>query len=183
MVNTPMAWSERAQLPTSWEAAGWTEAGQRERFHAVLRHLNLEAGDSLLDFGCGTGSFSDLLPADIRYWGYDWAPGMRERARQEHPERWFDNLDETEVFDHVVCIGTFNLLDNWSVQQTFGELEDLWRYRTRRSLVASLYRGDDLVCIRYEPADLLDFIRLVGCTRYVIDASYRENDILLEMRR
>lgn len=181
--NSPRAWSERASRPTSHEAAMWSEGGQTRRFLAVLEHLRLRDGDTLLDFGCGTGRFSEFLPHAVSYHGLDWSEEMRDRVALEHPRaRVLDSLPEL-IFDHVVCIGPFNLADGWSQEQTFAQLADLWNGYTRRALVACLYRGHDPACIRYEPEDAAEFARRLGCVTFAIDGTYLENDLLLELRR
>ena len=181
--NNPHAWSERASLPASHQAAMWSEGGQTRRFLAVLRHLELREGDTFLDFGCGTGRLCEFLPVDILYHGYDWAPGMVERVALEHPRAvTFETLPE-ELFDHVVCIGTFNLRDGWTKEQTFERLTELWTEQTRRTLAASLYRGHDPMCWRYEPEELAEFARRMGCAYFAIDAIYAENDVTLVLHR
>lgn len=181
--NTPRAWSERANRPASWEAALWSEAGQTQRFLAVLKHLNLREGDSVLDFGCGTGRLCAFLPNWVNYHGLDWSSAMRERVSLEQPRaRVLDSLPET-IFDHVVAVGTFNLAGEWTKEHTWEQLADLWNGYIRRSLVVSLYRGHDSSCLCYEPEDLAEFARRMGCASFAIDATYLENDLILEMRR
>jgi SAM-dependent methyltransferase len=183
VANSPQAWSERARSRTSWEAAMWSESGQTRRFLAVLRHLELRSGDSVLDYGCGTGRFCAFLPPDVGYYGLDWSEEMRRRVADEHPRaRVLCELPDL-IFDHVVCVGTFNLADGWSREQTFAQLADLWNGYTRRTLVVSLYRGHDPSCLRYQPEDLVEFARRLGCQSFAIDATYLENDLLLELRR
>ena len=120
--NTPQAWSERAKKGRSWDAAMWSQEGQQERFTAVLNAIRPQRGETLLDFGCGTGAFAEALPAGVQYLGYDWATGMIERAEREHVYRDFTTHEPTGVFDFVVCIGPFNLRDNWTKEQTWEKL-------------------------------------------------------------
>ena len=140
LLNTPTAWDERAAEPESWRAAMWSKAGQEARFEAVLRRLQLRDGQTLLDYGCGTGRFQEWLPDGIHYYGHDWSRVMRERARTSGATI-LRRLDEL-TFDHVVVIGTFNLAHSWSKERTWAELEKLWK-RARRSMVVCLYRGID----------------------------------------
>ncbi len=183
--NTPAAWSERAlHAATSAEAAMWSEGGQTRRFLAALRLLSLRADDTLLDYGCGTGRFCEFLPPDVLYYGHDTSPQMLERMTDEHPRATpMEALVDGVYFDHVVAIGCFNLADNWSKEQTFKALWNLWTFNTRRSLLVSLYRGTDPSCIRYEPEDAAEFARRLAATFFVIDCVYAENDLTLAVYR
>lgn len=176
--NSPRSWSERASAGTSWEAAGWTQKGQEERFDAVAMHLPTHG--SVLDFGCGTGAFSDWCFPTVDYYGFDWAPAMLNRARREHPDRVFlDSIDGLD-FDAVVAIGPFNLPG--SATRTKIDLQRLWKH-TRALLVVSLYRGSDGRCLSYTLGDVAEIVDMCGCDDYVVDGSYRRNDLLLVMRR
>lgn len=183
VANSPAAWSERAGLPTPWEASLWTREGQQDRFKAVLGHLPLEPGDSLLDFGAGPGEFSQYLPPHVGYYAFDWAQGMRERVAREHPQAAVLEELPPRLFDHVVAIGCFNLADGWWKQRTWDTLGQLWAEHTRRSLTVSLYRGDDPDCLVYTDLDASAFARQMGCRLFLIDQVYRENDLTLHMRR
>jgi SAM-dependent methyltransferase len=181
--NTPAAWSERALLPASHQAAMWSEGGQTRRFLAVLRQLAFRPGDTLLDFGCGTGRFCEFLPSDVDYAGYDWAPGMVERMVSEHPRaRPLEALPD-ELFDFVVAIGCFNLADGWTKERTWERVSELWTEHTRQALALSVYRGHDSNCLRYTPEDLAELARRLGCATFTLDASYMENDALVVLRR
>lgn len=181
--NTPEAWTERASEPESWRAAGWSERGQTQRFLAAVGHLNLRPGESLLDFGCGTGRLSEWVPAGVEYVGYDWSPGMVLAASAAHPEAGFTCVPPVRRFDAVAAVGPFNLRDNWSKEKTWNVLSDLWAGRVGGVLVVSLYRGTDTSCIRYAAGELVGFCEWVGCADFVIDAGYLPNDLMLVMRR
>jgi len=187
MTNTPEAWSERAAAHENpWDAVGWSRNSQTKRFRAVLKHLDLRHDDTLLDFGCGTGEFAPWVEDSafpVRYFGWDWAPGMVERARREHPHASFlDGWAYAYEFDHIVAIGVFNLHHNWSQLQTAETIDRLWRV-TRRTLVVSLYRGDDEQCIHYTPSFLGGIVERSRPARFVIDASHLDNDVILRMSR
>jgi SAM-dependent methyltransferase len=182
--NTPHAWTERALAGgPSWEAAGWSARGQHGRFAAVARHLagRVAFGDRVLDYGCGTGAFSMWLPDTIEYLAHDWSDGMLARVAAEHPRSHI--LDEIPVgleVDHTVVIGTFNLPG--SITRAQVQLQSLWE-RTRKTMVASVYRGADSRCLQWEPRDLAVVAAAVGCDRFLIDGTHLTNDLILVMHR
>ncbi len=176
--NTPQAWSLRAaEASSSWGAAGWSERGQVQRFRAALRHLELRPGDLLLDYGCGDGALSAHVPAGVRYFGFDTAFGMLDRAHRLRPEGIFRNsIAPGAEFDHIVCIGPFNLPG--SREETWATLERLWNEHTRRTLVASLYDGTDDRCLTYDASWALGLAKSLSDS-YLIDHSYLPNDVLM----
>lgn len=178
--NTPQAWSRRAGAPTSWQAAGWSEAGQVRRFLAVLGHIAFRPGDRLFDFGCGTGAFCEYLPYSVDYLAYDWSEAMRERCAADHARaRVLGPGEAWGAYDHVVAVGPFNLPG--SKEETWATLERLWQHTTR-TLVVSLYRGEDASCLRYTPSEVTGFAEDLSA-RYVVDASYLPNDLLMVAHR
>jgi SAM-dependent methyltransferase len=176
-LNTPEAWSARADEPTSLGAVMWSAQGQKDRFEAALDALKGSLSTSLLDFGCGTGAFSEHIPSH-EYFGYDWSQSMVQRARDEHPDHEFTSALSWRRFDAVVCIGTFNLPG--STYETWRTLMSLWEI-TDRVLVASLYCGEDESCLRYDEYDLCDFARN-HADRWRVE-KHRHNDLLLVMWR
>ncbi len=182
LANTPEAWSVRAGFEEPWEAALWSRGGQLARHLAVLRALDLRPGEKLLDFGCGTGALCELLKDGVVYMGYDYAPGMVERARREHPGICFEGSQIVERVDAVACIGTFNLADEWSKALTASMIRLLWQLNAPRALAACLYAGRDPDCIIYWPQDLIDTAAICPGARWTISA-WRDNDLLLLLER
>lgn len=180
-VNTPDAWSARAEREhTSWDAAGWSRQGQEERFAAVLEAIEPKDGERLLDFGCGTGAFADVLPPSIDYVGYDSAAGMVIRASREHPRCVFQSWEPHLAFDVTVCIGPFNLPCPSGKQVVWQTLRRLWD-GTGRALAVSLYAGQDERCLVYGEDEVND--HLGGLSHDVTVERWRPNDILAVVRR
>lgn len=179
--NTPHGWSEQATAAaTSWEAAGWSRSGQSERFHVILDAVAARPGESLLDYGCGTGAFSALLDPAVEYTGYDWSEGMVARAKRDHPGRRFQTWQPTTPFDVVVAIGPFNLPNRWSKQRTWQALRGLWD-RAGRALAVSLYAGDDERCLIYTVEECERFA--FGESFYARVDRWRRNDILILLEK
>jgi SAM-dependent methyltransferase len=184
IANTPEAWTERArEAETSAGAALWSEAGQRERFAAVLAALDPRPGETLLDYGCGTAALSELLPVGVEYVGCDWSRGMIERARREHPSRELLLRGDfpTAPVDLAVVVGTFNLDNGWAKSQTWDALGRLWSL-CRRALAACLYAGDDPDCLVYTQAEVEAFAAETDAARFAVTQP-RPNDLLLLLER
>lgn len=180
--NTPQAWSDRAVTArTSHEAALWSEKGQRDRMVAVIKALDPQPGERLLDFGCGTGRLVEFLPDGVGYMGHDWSLGMLTRAKVDHPGHQWTASQPMGKFDLVACIGTFNLKHNWSKEKTWMMLLRCWILNRPRALVACLYRGEDRACLRYEPVETLAAVRNLDALSTV--SEYLPNDLLLVMKR
>jgi predicted TPR repeat methyltransferase len=179
VVNTAAAWSERAEtLATPHEACGWTATSQADRMRKVVSALNPQPGDSLLDFGCGTGELARYIDGDVGYIGYDSAQGMVIRAAREHPDHHFQMSEPLGQVDLVAVVGTFNLPGDKLL--TWAALRRLWD-ATGRTLAASLYAGGDERCLVYTEAE---------CVRFASGEAYhwhverwRHNDLLIVLDR
>ena len=181
-LGAPEWWTERAKVPEPWAANAWSVQGQQARHHAVARQLDLRQGESLLDFGCGTGEFSQAVPGWVVYRGFDPCQAMIDRARISHRHRQFTTDGTLAEHDHVVAIGPFNLAAGWSRELTWRTLDDLWAI-TRRTLVVSLlYRVDDPDHLDYHPDDAAEFA-VKRTDSWMVDAGYIDNDLLLVLRR
>lgn len=179
IVNSPAAWSARAaRAATSWEACGWSRQSQPTRFDKIVGLLDPQPGDTLLDWGCGTGGLLNHLPAGVDYVGYDWASGMIERARREHPGVLFLDRPYNLRPDLVAVIGTYNLPG--SKQQTWQMLRWLWDLGPR-TLAVSLYAGADTRCLVYDEAETRK--HLGGFSWQVSVDRWRHNDIVAVVRR
>jgi len=93
----------------------------------AIAALNLRPGDSVLDFGCGTGlSFEELERAvglDGRLIGVDVSPDMLRRARRNIAEHGWANVTliesnvetvalEPESVDGVLCFYTHDIMNS-----------------------------------------------------------------------
>ncbi|MBY0340737.1 MAG: methyltransferase domain-containing protein [Rhodocyclaceae bacterium] len=109
---------EQARLRTSWQSP---EIPQRQRFLVdsqlsahkrgvatpvfdvlvkALRALSVPAGSSVLEIGCSSGYYSEVLAsADLGlvYSGCDYSPAFIEMAEEKYPDIAFDVQDATEL--------------------------------------------------------------------------------------
>jgi len=182
VINTPAAWSRRAETAaTSWDAAGWSEAGQHDRLVKAIELLEPRPGELLLDFGCGDGALVDHLPAGVHSLGFDSAPGMVARARLLHDEHRFLDWEPAVTVDLVACVGPFNLADHWSKQHTWATLRRLWEH-TRRRLVVMLYAGTVTQhCLVYGRDETRRHVG--GLSHDVTVSHWRSNDIAAVVTR
>lgn len=180
VINTPEAWGERASAPTPWEAALYSERSQTQRYLAALRHLKLSPGQTLLDYGCGVGRFSEFLHGWLSYYGYDWAPEMLDRLEREHPNAKAVR-DGLTRHDHITILGPFNLEHGWSLEMTIDTVGLLWSL-ARRSLVLSVYRGSAEGHLHYTGEWLAKLGRSLS-PWWLVDGSYLANDLMLVMER
>jgi SAM-dependent methyltransferase len=82
-----------------------------EAMRMLVDELPLPTPARLLDFGCGTGHYGELLerhfPGSFEYTGCDYAPEMVEAARAEWPGRTFVVND---LFDNRLHLGSYDVL-------------------------------------------------------------------------
>jgi hypothetical protein len=181
--NTPAAWTRRAQdAADPWTACGWSQRSQAARFAKIIAELDPSPGESLLDFGCGTGDLFDHLAPGVRYLGFDWSLGMVARARKSHPFGEFTSmLRDGDTWDLVVCCGPFNLADNWSKAQTWALMRMLWA-RTKSAMAVSLYYGSDPACIRYPVSEVASTVAVLS-DKFTLERGYLSNDLMVVLRR
>ncbi len=110
---------------TSWQSASaWYDSIVGEKGHYyhrevilpnVLRQLALQAGDRLLDVGCGQGVLSRVIPNDVEYVGLDIAKPLLGAAQRYRSSRHhsFLHADLTRrpwplhtlpPFSHAACL-------------------------------------------------------------------------------
>jgi trans-aconitate methyltransferase len=63
----------------------------------LLQLLNPQPGESILDLGCGTGQLTEkIAQAGAEVMGFDYAPTMIEKAKENYPHIRFDVADATK---------------------------------------------------------------------------------------
>ena len=84
---------------------------QRAKYRRILRRLQAQPGQSLLEIGCGWGGFAELAVEDgLKLTGLTLSPAQLAWAQKRVPEadlRLQDYRDTREQFDHIVSIEMF----------------------------------------------------------------------------
>lgn len=91
---------------------------QRAKYRRILRRLGAEAGQSVLEIGCGWGGFAELAVQDgLQVTGLTLSPAQLAWARNRVPSADLhlqDYRDTREQFDHVVSIEMFEAVgERW----------------------------------------------------------------------
>lgn len=104
------------ELAPRWDTAGQDPAETVARLTELAGLLDLRAGESLLEVGCGTGQITGWLAEQVapgRVVAVDFAPSMLERARGKHAGIEFRCVDIChdalggDTFDVVLCFHSF----------------------------------------------------------------------------
>lgn len=98
------------QHKTSWQGvSGWYKDLTKNKGHyfhehvvvpGVLRLLNIQQDDNLLDLACGTGVLGRAVPKNISYVGIDIVKGLVEEAKRQDKSEHHKYLqgDVTQIF-------------------------------------------------------------------------------------
>jgi SAM-dependent methyltransferase len=109
--------------PLRYNALQDLMGGRRCRREFVATHIRPQAGDRLLDIGCGTAQLLDYLPGDIQYEGYDPSSAYIDFARKHHGARGtfhcglYDDAAASRhaPFDIIIASGLLHHMDDGDV--------------------------------------------------------------------
>lgn len=161
---------------------GSPESHER-RLKALLR-LPIEAEDTVLEFGCGTGRLADFMPRGVRYEGLDWSREAITLARRRRPHSAFScgSTGELTPHDWVVASGPFNYARGWSKSQTAEVVFAMWNASRRGiALTVLCIPADGRLC--YGGDELISFLAACDWSHAELDRSYLPNDMCLRVWR
>ncbi len=179
----------------------WNEHSARNRYKAfanvVKRGVTFGFDDNVgdvLDWGCGTGSFTTFIDPFSKYLGYDPSEAMISEAKKRHGD-WFNfTTDEptNKKFEVIIANGVFTvrLKTSWIVMRQHLEetLDKLWdmtetvlAFNVMNSLSLSKEKQrDSLFFMDYNE---LDRLARAKTNKIVLDASYCPYEVMVQMWR
>ncbi|NNC84349.1 MAG: class I SAM-dependent methyltransferase [Flavobacteriales bacterium] len=172
------------------------EESQELRFEVINRYIDLDVSPSVLDVGCGAGSYyayCKSLGKEIAYTGLDIVPEMTEHVKATHPEVqvYLGPIDDfTEAHDYVIASGTFNAsigtdMEAWAsyVKSSILKMHQLARKAVIINLMSPYV---DYTYERLYYPDLNELTRFLidNCGRdWVIDHDYELYEFTLMIRK
>lgn len=165
---------------------------QEIRFQA-LAGIGIEAGDSVLDVGCGFGDFKAWFETQggaLDYTGIDLSPDLLNEGEKRHADATFlcgDLFDMTFAdgsFDWVILSGALNeqLQDDGAYAlKSIARMYALCRKGVAFNLLDARHlNAHDLQS--HQPQDVLNYCRTLCADCSLID-NYLKNDFTIYMRR
>ena len=183
--SSPQAWDYYASAagPDYIIADCGSPESHELRLNAILR-LPISAGDSLLEFGCGTGRLADLAPPDVGYEGLDWSAEVIKLAQRRRPRSAFrcGSVAELAAADWVVASGPFNYAKGWSKAQTAEAVWAMWQASKRGIALTVLHKPAD-GRLHYEADEVVSFLEMGDWAHLEVDRSYLPNDLCVRAWR
>lgn len=108
------AWNRHAYHPN---ALYWSDQESQHLRFKILMDIGMQAGDSVLDVGCGFGDFADYLAKQgksVRFTGIDLSEELLEEGRKRYSDislisgDLYDFDPSPESFDYVTLSGALN---------------------------------------------------------------------------
>ncbi|MCG2576985.1 cyclopropane-fatty-acyl-phospholipid synthase family protein [Dechloromonas sp. XY25] len=93
-------------------------AAQHAKYRRIVDRLQAQAGETVLEIGCGWGGFAEMAVQEgLKVTGLTLSPAQLEWAQRRVPQadlRLQDYRDTTEQFDHLVSIEMFEAVgEQW----------------------------------------------------------------------
>ena len=183
--SSPEAWDDYAagEGPDYLIADCGSAESHERRLRAILR-LPFRPGETVLEFGCGTGRLADLAPPEVRYAGIDWSADVIGLARRRRPHGEFrqGSVGDLTPATWVVASGPFNYALGWSKDQTVTALRAMWA-ASGRGIAVTVLRRPASGRLAYEEGELVSFLDGCQWDRLELDRSYLPNDLCLRAWR
>jgi len=171
----------------------WSGRDIQEIRFEILAGIGIQAGDSVLDVGCGFADFklwSEKRGCPLKYTGIDLSPDILAEAQKRHPDATFhvgDMLDmtfHTQDFDWVILSGALNEQlhdDSAYAKAVIQRMYAVCRRGTAFNMLdARVIQAHDLHS--QQPENMLHFCQSL-CDDCVLHDSYLSNDFSIYMLR
>jgi cyclopropane fatty-acyl-phospholipid synthase-like methyltransferase len=146
---------EVLSLPWAYQSF-WHLVGGVKRNRVLVRdYIRPQAGDRILDIGCGPGSMAPFLP-DSEYLGVDASAEYIDEARRRFPQMQFAcqrvsqyNLAQRNHFDIVLALGVLHHLDDAEAVTLFQIARDALRPGGRLVTIDGVWTDDQSQLVKY----------------------------------
>ena len=183
--SSPQAWNSYAsQGGPDYLIADCGSPESHERRLRALLQLPIKEGDTLLEFGCGTGRLADFVRRGVRYEGLDWSREVITLARRRRPHGAFrcGSVGDLGLNDWVVASGPFNYAKGWSKSQTADAVSAMWG-ASRRGIALTVLCIPAEARLHYGCDELISFLEACDWSHVELDRSYLPNDMCLRAWR
>jgi cyclopropane fatty-acyl-phospholipid synthase-like methyltransferase len=135
MTNLIVAVAHKAlQSQPIYDGYQFCVGGVRYR-NKLVSSLNVSRETNLLDLGCGTGTISNLVSNDVKYFGIDQSLNYLEKAINTRPSGYFSHSDvcdkkwveELKISGSTIALalGLFHHLSDAQIQQLLNNLRSV----------------------------------------------------------
>lgn len=177
-------------IQDSAKAMGWSSHFNQQIRFDVFNYLVPLDNQTILDVGCGDGSFFHYLKDQSivhQYTGIDLSAKMVQRAQERYPGiniRKKDFFEETRSFDVVVCSGALSMVpETDGMKFLYSAIDHLFSLANGHllfNLLTSYHESKSKLFQRYNPAEILELC--FKMTPYVtLNHSYLPNDFTIHM--
>jgi Methyltransferase domain len=172
----------------------WSSREIQELRFRILCDIGIEAGDSLLDVGCGFADLKSWIErwrCPVRYTGIDLSPDILAVAAQEQPDARFvcgdifDLLAQPASYDWVMLSGALNeaLTDGGNyARAVIARMFHLARKGVAFNLLNARRALFAFGLQRFDPGEMLAYCRSLA-RDCVLRDGYLDNDFTIWMRK
>jgi SAM-dependent methyltransferase len=183
--SSPQAWDSYAsEGGPDYLIADYGSPESHERWLRALLQMPIEEGDTLLEFGCGTGRLADFVSRGVRYEDLDWSREVITLARRRRPHGAFrcGSVGDLNPNDWVVASGPFNYAKGGSKSQT-AEAVSAMSGTSRRGIALTVLCIPAEGQLHYGGDELVSFLWACDWSHVELDRSYFPNDMCLRVWR
>jgi len=171
----------------------WSGKAIQETRFEVLAAIGIQAGDSVLDVGCGFADFktwSESQGVPLKYTGIDLSAELLQKAKHLHPHTHFYTGDIFDAalkeasFDWVILSGALNEQLHDDSAYAYRVIERMFHF-SRKGVAFNMLDARHLVAHdlhSQQPNTILSFCQVL-CPHSTLHDSYLENDFTIYMQK